>query len=154
MSLDITTKRQEVPILQEQVYGKDLVYFDNAATTQKPRAVLDKIEEVYTTQNANIHRGVHYLSQKATMAHENAREVVANFIGAAHAREIIFTRGTTESINLIATSYCSQVCKEGDEILISAMEHHANIVPWQMAAERLGLKLKVIPILENGDLDM
>lgn len=154
MSLDITTIRQEFPILQEQVYGKDLVYFDNAATTQKPRAVLDKIEEVYTTQNANIHRGVHYLSQKATMAHENAREVVANFIGAAHAREIIFTRGTTESINLIATSYCSQFCKEGDEILISAMEHHANIVPWQMAAERLGLKLKVIPILENGDLDM
>ena len=154
MQLDVNLLRNDFPILQEQVYGKELVYFDNAATTQKPISVLDKIQEVYTTRNANIHRGVHFLSQKATMAHEAARERVAEFMGAAHSREIIFTRGTTESINLVASSYCEQFCKPGDEVLISAMEHHANIVPWQMAAARYGFTLKVIPITEIGELDM
>ena len=154
MQLDVNLLRNDFPILQEQVYGKELVYFDNAATTQKPISVLEKIQEVYTTRNANIHRGVHFLSQKATMAHEVARERVAEFMGAAHSREIIFTRGTTESINLVASSYCEQFCKPGDEVLISAMEHPANIVPWQMAAARYGFTLKVIPITEIGELDM
>ena len=154
MNMDIDAIRADFPILKEKVYGKDLVYFDNAATGQKPQCVLDKIVDVYSTQNSNIHRGVHYLSQKATMAHEEARERIARFIGANHAREIIFTRGTTESINLVATCYCDRYCSEGDEIVITAMEHHANIVPWQMAAERKGLKLRVAGINERGELDM
>ncbi len=144
--------RADFPILSEKVYGKPLVYFDNAATTQKPLCVLNKITEVYTTQNANIHRGVHYLSQKATMAHENARQTVADFIGARSSKEIVFTRGTTESINLVATSFTERFCTAGDEIVFTQMEHHANIVPWQMAAQRAGLILRVAPINERGEL--
>ncbi len=144
--------RADFPILSEKVYGKPLVYFDNAATTQKPLCVLNKITEVYTTQNANIHRGVHYLSQKATMAHENARQTVADFLGARSSKEIVFTRGTTESINLVATAFTERFCESGDEIVFTQMEHHANIVPWQMAAQRAGLILRVAPINERGEL--
>jgi cysteine desulfurase/selenocysteine lyase len=146
--------RADFPILGEKVYNKDLIYFDNAATTQKPRCVVEKIEYAYYHINANIHRGVHYLSQKATEAHEEARTTVADFIHAAKREEIIFTRGTTEAINLVATSFGEAFCNTGDEILISTMEHHSNIVPWQMLCERKGLKLKVIPINERGELDM
>lgn len=151
-SLNLDSIRADFPILSEKVYGKPLVYFDNAATTQKPLCVLNKITEVYTKQNANIHRGVHYLSQKATMAHENARQTVADFIGAGSSKEIVFTRGTTESINLVATSFTERFCTAGDEIVFTQMEHHANIVPWQMVAQRAGLKLRVAPINERGEL--
>ena len=144
--------RADFPILSEKVYGKPLVYFDNAATTQKPLCVLNKITEVYNTQNANIHRGVHYLSQKATMSHENARQTVDDFLRARSAKEIVFTRGTTESINLVATSFTERFCEAGDEIVFTQMEHHANIVPWQMAAQRAGLTLRVAPINERGEL--
>lgn len=144
--------RDDFPILSREVYGKKLVYLDNAATTQKPRCVIDKITEMYTSVNANVHRGVHFLSQEATEAHEDSRKVVQQFINAASPNEIVFTRGTTESINLVASSFCSAFCREGDEILISAMEHHSNIVPWQMQAERLGLQLRVAPINEQGEL--
>lgn len=144
--------RDDFPILSREVYGKKLVYLDNAATTQKPRCVIDKITEMYTSVNANVHRGVHFLSQEATEAHEDSRKVVQQFINAASPNEIVFTRGTTESINLVASSFCSAFCREDDEILISAMEHHSNIVPWQMQAERLGLQLRVAPINEQGEL--
>jgi len=146
--------RADFPILEEKVYNKDLIYFDNAATTQKPRCVVEKIEYAYYHINANIHRGVHYLSQKATEAHEEARTTVADFLHAAKREEIIFTRGTTEAINLVATSYGDAFCKEGDEIVVSMMEHHSNIVPWQMLCERKGMKLRVVPINEQGELDM
>jgi cysteine desulfurase/selenocysteine lyase len=146
--------RADFPILGDKVYKKDLIYFDNAATTQKPRCVVEKIEYAYYHMNANIHRGVHYLSQKATEAHEEARTTVADFIHAAKREEIIFTRGTTEAINLVATSFGEAFCNAGDEIVISTMEHHSNIVPWQMLCERKGLKLKVIPINERGKLNM
>lgn len=145
--------RNDFPILKETVYGKPLVYFDNAATTHKPLTVLHKIEFAYNHLNANIHRGTHYLSQKATEAHEAARNDIAQFIGAGKREEIVFTRGTTESINLIAFSYGEAFCGEGDEILISAMEHHSNIVPWQMLCERKKMKLRVIPIHKNGEID-
>lgn len=150
--IDIDKIRADFPILTREVYGKRLVYFDNAATTQKPRCVIDKITEMYTTVNANVHRGVHLLSQEATEEHEASRRVVQQFIHAASPNEIVFTRGATESINLVASTFCSTFCCEGDEILISAMEHHSNIVPWQMQAERLGLKLRVAPINEQGEL--
>ena len=150
--IDIDKIRADFPILTREVYGKRLVYFDNAATTQKPRCVIDKITEMYTTVNANVHRGVHLLSQEATEEHEASRRVVQQFINAASPNEIVFTRGATESINLVASTFCSTYCREGDEILISAMEHHSNIVPWQMQAERLGLKLRVAPINEQGEL--
>jgi len=146
--------RADFPILEEKIYDKDLIYFDNAATTQKPRCVVEKIEEGYYHINANIHRGVHYLSQKATEAHEEARTTVAAFLHAAKREEIIFTRGTTEAINLVATSFGDAFCKAGDEIVISMMEHHSNIVPWQMLCERKGMKLQVVPINERGELDM
>ena len=146
--------RADFPILEEKVYNKDLIYFDNAATTQKPRCVVEKIEYAYYHINANIHRGVHYLSQKATEAHEEARTTVADFLHAAKREEIIFTRGTTEAINLVATSFGDAFCKEGDEIVVSMMEHHSNIVPWQMLCERKGMKLKVVPINGQGELDM
>ncbi len=146
--------RADFPILAETVHGKPLVYFDNAATTQKPRQVVEKLTEAYYKYNSNIHRGVHHLSQVATEAHENARKTVQQFIGAAHDHEIVFTRGTTESINLVAATFCEKFCTEGDEILISGMEHHSNIVPWQLMAERKNLKLKVIPFFDNGELDM
>lgn len=146
--------RKDFPILSEKIYKKDLIYFDNGATTQKPRAVVEKIEEGYYHTNANIHRGVHYLSQKATEAHEAAREVVAEFLGTDKKEEIIFTRGTTEAINLIAFSYGEAFCSEGDEIIVSVMEHHSNIVPWQMLCERKKMTLRVIPANEAGELDL
>ena len=146
--------RADFPILEEKIYNKDLIYFDNAATTQKPRCVVEKIEQGYYHINANIHRGVHYLSQKATEAHEEARTTVAGFLHAAKREEIIFTRGTTEAINLVATSFGDAFCKAGDEIVISMMEHHSNIVPWQMLCERKGMKLQVVPINERCELDM
>lgn len=150
--MDITKIRSDFPILSREVYGKPLVYLDNAATTQKPRCVVEKIQEMYYSLNANVHRGVHFLSQEATEAHENARKTVQQFINAASPNEIVFTRGTTESINLVASSFCRQFCREGDEILISAMEHHSNIVPWQMQEDILGVKLQVAPINVNGEL--
>ena len=150
--MDITEIRADFPILSREVYGKPLVYFDNAATSQKPQCVIDKIAEMYTTVNSNVHRGVHYLSQAATDEHEAARTTVQKFINAFSPNEIVFTRGATESINLVASSFCHKFCKEGDEILITAMEHHSNIVPWQIQAEELGLKIKVAPINTDGEL--
>jgi len=150
--MDIIELRHDYPILQREVYGKPLVYLDNAATTQKPRCVVEKIDEMYFTLNSNVHRGVHFLSQEATQAHENARKTVQKFIGAASESEIVFTRGTTESINLVASSFCRAFCKEDDEILITAMEHHSNIVPWQLQADIRGVKLRVAPINSRGEL--
>lgn len=152
MVLDIQKIREDFPILSREVYGKPLVYLDNAATTQKPRCVVQKIEEMYYIRNANIHRGVHFLSQEATEAHENARKTVQQFIGAQSSDEIVFTRGTTEAINLVASSFCRTFCKPDDEIIVSTMEHHSNIVPWQMQAEIWGIKLKVIPITDKGEI--
>lgn len=154
MSINNQLVRQDFPILLDKIYNKPLVYFDNAATTQKPMCVIDRIVHGYTHGNANIHRGVHFLSQKATEEHENARTTVQHFIHAARSSEIIFTRGTTESINLVAFSFGETFCQPGDEIIISAMEHHANIVPWQMLKDRKGIVLKVIPMLPDGTLDM
>ena len=147
-----TDIRSEFPILSRKIYGKDLVYLDNGATTQKPRRVVEKIESGYYNGNANIHRGVHYLSQRATDAHESARETVRRFVNAEYASEIIFTRGTTESINLVAFSFGEAFCQEGDEIIVSVMEHHSNIVPWQMLCDRKKMKLKVIPMNDRGEL--
>jgi len=144
--------RKDFPILEEKIYNKPLIYFDNAATTQKPLQVLEKIEYAYKHLNSNIHRGVHYMSIKATEAHEEARDVVARFIKASKREEIIFTRGSTEAINLVAFSFGEAFCKEGDEIVISAMEHHSNIVPWQLLCERKNLKLRIIPINVKGEL--
>ena len=153
-TLDIAAIRADFPILSRTIYDRPLVYFDNAATSQKPRCVVEAIENVYYHQNANIHRGVHYLSQRATEAHEDARKTVQAFINAASSNEIVFTRGTTEAMNLIATSFGETFCKAGDEILISGMEHHANIVPWQLLRDRVGIVLKVVPFDERGELDM
>ncbi|WP_298651206.1 cysteine desulfurase [uncultured Proteiniphilum sp.] len=150
--LDIHKIRADFPILSREVYGKPLVYLDNAATTQKPQCVMDKINEMYTTVNANVHRGVHFLSQAATDEHEASRRAVQEFINAASPNEIVFTRGATESINLVASSFCRNFCREGDELLITAMEHHSNIVPWQLQCEYYGLKLKVVPINADGEL--
>ena len=150
--LDIESIRKEFPILAREVHGKPLVYFDNGATTQKPQCVLDRIMRSYTLENSNIHRGVHYLSGVATEAHEAARQRVADFIGAESKDEILFTRGTTESINLVARTLADQICHEGDEIVVTTMEHHSNIVPWQMACERTGAVLRVAPINEHGEL--
>lgn len=150
--LDIESIRKEFPILAREVHGKPLVYFDNGATTQKPQCVLDRIMRSYTLENSNIHRGVHYLSGVATEAHEAARQRVADFIGARSKDEILFTRGTTESINLVARTLADQICHEGDEIVVTTMEHHSNIVPWQMACERTGAVLRVAPINEHGEL--
>jgi cysteine desulfurase/selenocysteine lyase len=144
--------RNQFPILKEKVNGKPLIYFDNAATTQKPQAVIEAIVNYYSHQNANIHRGVHTLSQKATDAYEISRKKVATFINAPKSEQIIFTRGTTESINLVAYAYARIYLNEGDEIIISALEHHANIVPWQIICEEKKLKLKVIPINEKGEI--
>ena len=146
--------RKDFPILEEKIYNKDLIYFDNGATTQKPRCVVEKIEQAYYHLNANIHRGVHFLSQKATEAHEDARTTVAEFLNAAKREEIIFTRGTTEAINLVAYSFGEAFCKAGDEIIVSVLEHHSNIVPWQMLCERKGMKLQVIPMNESGELNV
>lgn len=150
----INTIRNDFPILSELIYKKPLIYFDNGATTQKPRCMVEKIESGYYHLNANIHRGVHYLSQKATEAHEMARKTVADFLGTDKYEEIIFTRGTTEAINLVAFSYGEAFCSEGDEVIVSVMEHHSNIVPWQMLCQRKGMTLKVIPMNENSELDL
>ncbi len=149
---DVAKLREDFPILVRSVYGKPLVYLDNAATTQKPRQVVDAIAEVYYSANANVHRAVHYLSQQATGLHEAAREQVRSFLNAAEACEIVFTRGTTESINLIATSFGEAFVGEGDEIVVTAMEHHSNIVPWQMLCQRKGAKLRVAPIDDAGEI--
>lgn len=150
---DLAKIRADFPILSETVYGKPLIYFDNGATTQKPRQVVEKIEEGYYKRNANIHRGVHFLSQEATEAHEAAREEVRAFLNAKSTNEIIFTRGTTEAINLVASSF-GDLLQAGDEIIISHMEHHSNIVPWQMLRDRKGTVLKVIPFDEKGVLKL
>ncbi len=152
--MDLNQIRKEFPILSRQVHGKPLVYLDNGATTQKPQCVIDKITEMYTSINANVHRGVHFLSQAATDEHEASRRIVCQFINAASADEIVFTRGTTESINLIASSFCREFCKEGDEIIISAMEHHSNIVPWQLQESVSGIKLRVLPITDEGEIEL
>lgn len=152
--LDIEKIRKDFPILSERIYGKQLVYLDNGATTQKPVQVIDAVSNYYKEYNSNVHRGVHFLSQKATDGHEAARRKVASFINAARDYEIIFTRGTTESINLVAYSFCKQFVQAGDEIIISEMEHHSNIVPWQIACEDRGAVLKYIPIDEKGQLQL
>lgn len=146
--------RREFPALQQEVNNKPLIYFDNAATTQKPKAVIERILQYYSRENSNIHRGAHFLSQQATEAYEDARNTVQLFLNAAFTHEIIFTRGTTESINLVAYSFFKKFVKKGDEILISAMEHHSNIVPWQIACEDYDAVLKIIPMDERGVLDM
>ena len=146
--------REDFPILGREVYGRPLVYLDNAATTQKPRCVVEAISEEYYNVNANVHRGVHFLSQQATELHEASRETVRNFINARSTSEIIFTRGTTESINLLAFSFGEAFCHEGDEIIVTEMEHHSNIVPWQMLCQRRGMKLRVVPMLDDYTLDL
>lgn len=151
---DVGKIRADFPILEEKIYGKRLVYLDSGATTQRPVQVIDKMNEYYLRYNSNVHRGVHYLSNKCTDANEEAREDVRRFINAAADREIIFTRGTTESINLVAHSFGEAFICEGDEIVVTEMEHHANIVPWQMLCERKGAILKVIPFNEKGELDV
>ena len=151
---DVARVREDFPILAQRVYDKPLVYLDNGASAQKPRAVIDSISHTYETQYANVHRGVHYMSQQATEAMEAAREKVRGFINAAEAREIIFVRGATEGINLVAASWGQHNLKPGDEIILSVMEHHSNIVPWQLACERFGATLKVAPIDDTGELMM
>ncbi|MDO4159971.1 MAG: cysteine desulfurase [Prevotellaceae bacterium] len=149
---DINKIREDFPILGRTVYDRPLVYLDNAATTQKPRQVVEAITDEYYNVNANVHRGVHYLSQKATDLHEEAREKVRSFINAKSTSEIIFTRGTTESLNLIVSSFCDEFMKEGDEVIVSTMEHHSNIVPWQLQAAKKGISIRVIPIDDKGEL--
>ena len=151
---DVERIREDFPILREQVYGKPLVYLDNGATTQKPRRVVEVMSEYYLRYNSNVHRGVHYLSNKCTDANERARRIVQEYIHAAATEEVIFTRGTTESINLLAYTFGKAFIREGDEIVVTEMEHHANIVPWQMLCERKGAVLKVLPFKDNGELDM
>jgi cysteine desulfurase/selenocysteine lyase len=143
--------REQFPALRQLIYGKNLIYFDNGATSQKPQVVLDAINRYYSKDNANIHRGVHFMSQKATTEYEESRKIIQKYLNAKKSEEIIFTKGTTDGINLVAFSY-GELLKEGDEILITAMEHHSNIVPWQMLCERKGLKLKVAPINKKGEL--
>ena len=152
--LDVQAIRKDFPILDHKIYDKPLIYFDNGATTQKPRCVVEKIESGYYNVNANIHRGVHFLSQAATEAHEDARKTVQQFLNARSSNEIIFTRGTTEAINLIASSFTDECMSAGDEVIVSVMEHHSNIVPWQIQAARKGITLKVIPMNEKGELCM
>ncbi len=154
MNFDIHQIRKDFPILEQTVNGKALIYFDNAATTQKPRQVIDRVSAYYKKENANIHRGVHYLSMKATEAYENSRKYIQLFLNAAKPQEIIFTKGTTESINLVASSFGKKFIHPGDEILISEMEHHSNIVPWQLMAEDRGAIIRVIPINEEGEIEM
>ncbi|MBR6121937.1 MAG: cysteine desulfurase [Prevotella sp.] len=149
---DIETIRKDFPILSREVYGKPLIYLDNAATTQKPLCVLDAMREEYLNVNANVHRGVHYLSQQATDLHEAAREKVRSFINARSTTEIVFTRGTTESINLVAQTFCESQMKEGDEVLVTDMEHHSNIVPWQLQAQKRGIVVRHLPITDRGEL--
>lgn len=152
MSYDLEKIRQDFPILQRQVYGRPLVYLDNGATTQKPRCVVEAMTEEYYNVNANVHRGVHFLSQKATDLHEQSRETVRRFLNANSVNEIIFTRGTTESMNLVASCFSEAFMQEGDEVIISTLEHHSNIVPWQLAQNRKSIKLRVIPITDEGNI--
>lgn len=154
MGLNIDKIREDFPILKQNVYGKQLVYLDNAATTQKPQAVIDSIVNYYTNINSNIHRGVHYLSQQATYAFEEARIAVQKLINAENSYEVVFTRGATESINLVASAFGNKYLGKDDEVFISAMEHHSNIVPWQMICESKGAKLKVVPFNEKGEIDI
>lgn len=149
---DISSIRQDFPTLSRKVYDKPLIYLDNAATTQKPLCVLDAMRDEYLNVNANVHRGVHWMSQQATELHEAARETVRRFINARSAAEVVFTRGTTEGLNLIAATYCQAFMREGDEVIVSAMEHHSNIVPWQLQAQQRGIVLKVIPMTDAGEL--
>lgn len=149
---DIQKIREDFPILSRQVYGRPLVYLDNGATTQKPRVVVEAMTEEYYNVNANVHRGVHFLSQQATELHEAARETVRHFLNARSTNEIVFTRGTTESINLVATTFGDAFLNEGDEVIISEMEHHSNIVSWQLVQARKGIRLRVIPVTDNGEL--
>ena len=151
---DINKVREDFPILSRQIYGKPLVYFDNGATTQKPLCVLDAMRNEYLNVNANVHRGVHYLSQQATDLHEAARETVRKFINAPKVEEVIFTRGTTESLNLVVSSFGDRFLSEGDEVIVSVMEHHSNIVPWQLLAAKKGIAIKVIPMTDEGDVIM
>ena len=151
---DIENIRRDFPILSREVYGKPLVYLDNAATTQKPLCVLDAMREEYLNVNANVHRGVHYLSQQATDLHEAAREKVRAFINAGSTNEVIFTRGTTEALNLVVSSFSDEFMKEGDEVIVSTMEHHSNIVPWQLQAAKKGITIKVIPMNDRGEISL
>ncbi len=153
MSFDISKIRKDFPILSQKVNGKPLIYFDNAATTQKPIQVIERIVSYYSSENSNVHRGVHTLSQVATEAYESARKTIAGFINAENEREIIFTRGTTESINLLST-VLENIILEGDDIIISAMEHHSNLVPWQQLCKRKNASLKIVPVNERGEIDM
>lgn len=150
----MTDYREDFPILSREVHGRPLVYLDNAATTQKPRAVLEAMDALYTTYNANVHRGIHTLSQEATALHEAARERVRSFLNARSTAEIVFTRGTTESLNLVAASFSQAFLREGDEVIVTVMEHHSNIVPWQLARERWGFTLRVVPMDDEGRLDL
>lgn len=150
--IDVEKIREDFPILKQKVYGKDLIYLDNAATTHKPQLVIDAIAKYYSEQNSNVHRGVHFLSDSATTLYENARKRVAEFINAKTTNEIVFVRGTTEAINLVANGYGDKFIKAGDEIIVTYLEHHSNIVPWQMLCERRNAKLKVIPVNDDGEL--
>ena len=154
MMYNINKVREDFPILQREVYGKPLVYLDNAATTQKPLCVLDAMREEYLNVNANVHRGVHYLSQQATDLHEAAREKVRQFINAEKTEEIVFTRGTTEAINLVASTFCESQMKAGDEVIVTVMEHHSNIVPWQLQSMKRGIIVKHLPITDDGQLEL
>ena len=154
MAFNIEDIRSQFPLLQQSVYGKPLIYLDSGATAQKPLCVIEREAELYKSLNANIHRGVHHLSDRMTALYEQARESVAAFINAEHKEEVIFTAGATASINLVAQSWCSRFLKEGDNIVVSQIEHHSNIVPWQMAAERYGANLRVIPVADNGALEL
>src|SRR5437762_7485570 len=152
--VDWNAIREDFPILREQAHGHPLIYFDNAATSQKPRAVIDALRNFYEHNNANVHRGLHTLSSRATEAYEQARQRVADYIGAASAQEIIFTRGTTESVNLVAQTWGEKFVRKGDVILLTVMEHHSNLVPWQLLAERTGARLRFVPVLDDGTLDL
>ena len=152
--MDINKIRKDFPILAREVYGKPLVYLDNAATTQKPLCVLDAMRDEYLNVNANVHRGVHYLSQQATELHEQARETVRAFIHAKSTTAIVFTRGTTEGLNLVANTFGDEFMQEGDEVIVSTVEHHSNIVPWQLVAYRKGIRLRVIPMKDDFTLDL
>lgn len=152
--LDTENIRRDFPILERTVHGRPLVYLDNAATTQKPLCVLDAMREEYLNVNANVHRGVHWLSQQSTELHENARETVRRFVNAASTSEVVFTRGTTEGLNLVAATFADAFMQEGDEVIVSAMEHHSNIVPWQLQQQRKGIRLRVIPMGDDGALRM
>ena len=154
MMYDVNRVREDFPILSREIYGRPLVYLDNGATTQKPRQVVEAMVDEYYNVNANVHRGVHFLSQQATDLHEASRETVRRFINAQSTSEILFTRGTTESINLLAFSFGEAMVREGDEVVVSAMEHHSNIVPWQMMCERKGAQLRVIPMTDDGELQL